>query len=81
MLKFLGVDRVGIYLTSCSLEAQRILNYYSEKGGVLCLVHDCVITCHQNEENGETAHNLNLVLLLITTRAQCKRSICVCVCV
>lgn len=34
MLKLLGVNRVVIYKTSCSPEAQWILDYYTHKGKV-----------------------------------------------
>ena len=37
MMRLLGVDRVVIYKSSCSPETQRVLDYYTKKGGVWCL--------------------------------------------
>lgn len=76
MLQLLGVNRVVVYKTSCSPETQRILDYYTHKGGVCCfcwseivsernfkVYSDSTSTCPQYELNYENA--LFLVLTFV----------------
>lgn len=72
MLQLLGVNRVAIYKTSNSPEIQRILDYYTHKGGVWWswfFACDCVVSPHSN-----CSRSFSVLALSTSLCKQCEQS-------